>query len=136
MNKELQEKLIEKIAEERAIQEKKMVTVVIFYFLVLLSVQFCVQRFFPFVYTGIIFRTSFLSVLVVTLVLYFFFKKKVLVENNGFKRGIKDVFAEAGIKDFEAKKDELINALEPELINKDRNIEILYKNLKSYSEFV
>ena len=131
MNKELQTKLIEKIAEERAIQEKKMVTVVIFYFLILLSVQFCIQRFFSIVYTGIIFRTSFLSVLVVTLVLYFFFKKKVLVENNGFKKVIKDVFAEAGIEDFEAKKNELINVLEAELMNKDRNIEILYKNLKS-----
>ena len=132
MNKELQPKLIEKIAEERAIQEKKMVTVVIFYFLILLSVKFCIQRFFPIVYTGIIFRTSFLSVLVVTLVLYFFFKKKVLVENNGFKKVIKDVFAEAGIEDFEAKKNELINVLEAELMNKDRNIEILYKNLKSH----
>lgn len=132
MNKELQTKLIEKIAEERAIQEKKMVTVVIFYFLILLSVKFCIQRFFPIVYTGIIFRTSFLSVLVVTLVLYFFFKKKVLVENNGFKKVIKDVFAEAGIEDFEAKKNELINVLEAELMNKDRNIEILYKNLKSH----
>ncbi|MBQ1998066.1 MAG: hypothetical protein II220_01120 [Spirochaetales bacterium] len=132
MNKELQTKLIEKIAEERAIQEKKMVTVVIFYFLILLSVQFCIQRFFPIVYTGIIFRTSFLSVLVVTLVLYFFFKKKVLVENNGFKKVIKDVFAEAGIEYFEVKKNELINALEAELASKDRNIEILYKNLKSY----
>lgn len=132
MNKELQTKLIEKIAEERAIQEKKMVTVVIFYFLILLSVQFCIQRFFSIVYTGIIFRTSFLSVLVVTLVLYFFFKKKVLVENNGFKKVIKDVFAEAGIEDFEAKKNELINVLEAELMNKDRNIEILYKNLKSH----
>ena len=132
MNKELQTKLIEKIAEERAIQEKEMVTVVIFYFLILLSVQFCIQRFFSIVYTGIIFRTSFLSVLVVTLVLYFFFKKKVLVENNGFKKVIKDVFAEAGIEDFEAKKNELINVLEAELMNKDRNIEILYKNLKSH----
>lgn len=132
MNKELQTKLIEKIAEERAIQEKKMVIVVIFYFLILLSVQFCIQRFFPIVYTGIIFRTSFLSVLVVTLVLYFFFKKKVLVENNGFKKIIKDVFAEAEIENFEVKKNELINALEAELASKDRNIEILYKNLKSY----
>lgn len=132
MNKELREKLIEKIAEERAIQEKKMVTVVIFYFLVLLSIQFCVQHFFPLVYTGFIFRTSFLSVLVVTLVLYFFFKKKVLVENNGFKKIIKDVFAEAEIENFEVKKNELINALEAELASKDRNIEILYKNLKSY----
>ncbi len=132
MNKELREKFIEKIAEERAIQEKKMVTVVIFYFLVLLSIQFCVQYFFPLVYTGFIFRTSFLSVLVVTLVLYFFFKKKVLVENNGFKKIIKDVFAEAEIENFEVKKNELINALEAELASKDRNIEILYKNLKSY----
>ena len=132
MNNELREKLIEKIMEERVIQEKKMVMVVVVYFLILLSVQFCVQRFFPLVYTGIIFRISFLSVLVITLALYFFFKKKVLVENNGFKKVIKDVFAEAEIENINTKKNELINTLEVELINKDRNIEILYKNLKSY----
>ena len=50
----------------------------------------------------------------------------------GFKKIIKDVFAEAEIENFDVKKNELINALEAELASKDRNIEILYKNLKSY----
>lgn len=130
---DLQQKLVDKIIEERSVQEKRFVAGVTAYFLILLLIQFCVQRFFPVVYTGVVFRTFFLIVLVATLAIYFFLKKTYLVENKKFKNAIRNVFIETGINedDFIVKKEELIKSIESDFINKDRNIEILYKNLKS-----
>lgn len=132
---ELRKQLIEKIEEERAIQEKRFVTVVIFYFLILLSAQFCVQRFYPVFYKGIIFRSIFLIILAVTLGAYFTLKKTLLLKNNGYKSALKNAFYDAGFtdSDFNIKKDEIIDLLEADAsIIKDRNICILYKNLKSF----
>ncbi|MBO5287761.1 MAG: hypothetical protein J6B11_00055 [Spirochaetales bacterium] len=72
-------------------------------------------------------------VLAATLAIYFFLKKTYLVENKKFKNVIRNVFVETGINedDFIVKKEELIKSIESDFINKDRNIEILYKNLKS-----
>lgn len=130
---DLQQKLVDKIIEERSVQEKRFVAGVTAYFLILLLIQFCVQRFFPVVYTGVVFRTFFLIVLAATLAIYFFLKKTYLVENKKFKNVIRNVFIDAGINedDFIVKKEELIKSIESDFINKDRNIEILYKNLKS-----
>lgn len=130
---DLQQKLVDKIIEERSVQEKRFVAGVTVYFLILLLIQFCVQRFFPVVYTGIVFRTFFLIVLAATLAIYFFLKKTYLVENKKFKNAIRNIFVETGINedDFIVKKEELIKSIESDFINKDRNIEILYKNLKS-----
>lgn len=134
-NEELQQNLIEKIREERTVQEKKFVTVVVFYFLVLLSIQFCVQRFAPAFYKGIIFRSIFLTVLTATLATYFILKKTFLMKNNGYKNVLKNAFYDAGFADadFNVKKSEIINLLETDKsIIRDRNIDILYKNLKSF----
>ena len=130
---DLQQKLVDKIIEERSVQEKRFVAGVTVYFLILLLIQFCVQRFFPVVYTGVVFSTFFLIVLAATLAIYFFLKKTCLVENKKFKNVIRNVFVETGINedDFIVKKEELIKSIESDFINKDRNIEILYKNLKS-----
>lgn len=130
---DLQQKLVDKIIEERSVQEKRFVAGVTVYFLILLLIQFCVQRFFSVVYTGVVFRTFFLIVLAATLAIYFFLKKTYLVENKKFKNVIRNVFIETGINedDFIVKKEELIKSIESDFINKDRNIEILYKNLKS-----
>lgn len=130
---DLQQKLVDKIIEERSVQEKRFVAGVTAYFLILLLIQFCVQRFFPVVYTGVVFRTFFLIVLAATLAIYFFLKKTYLVENKKFKNAIRNIFVETGINedDFIVKKEELIKSIESDFINKDRNIEILYKNLKS-----
>lgn len=132
---ELYKQLIEKIEKERAIQEKRFVTIIIFYFLILLSIQFYVQRFFPAFYKGIIFRSIFLIVLAITLVAYFVLKKTFLLKNNGYKSALKNTFYDAGFTDFDfnVKKNEIIDLLETDTstIN-DRNIDILYKNLKSF----
>lgn len=130
---DLQQKLVDKIIEERSVQEKRFVAGVTVYFLILLLIQFCVQHFFPVVYTGVVFRTFFLIVLAATLAIYFFLKKTYLVENKKFKNAIRNVFIDAGINedDFIVKKEELIKSIESDFMNKDRNIEILYKNLKS-----
>lgn len=130
---DLQQKLVDKIIEERSVQEKRFVAGVTVYFLILLLIQFCVQRFFPVVYTGVVFRTFFLIVLAATLAIYFFLKKTYLVENKKFKNAIRNIFVETGINedDFIVKKEELIKSIESNFMNKDRNIEILYKNLKS-----
>lgn len=134
-NEELRQRLIEKIQEERTIQEKRFVTIVIFYFLVLLSIQFCVQRFFPSFYKGIIFRSIFLIILTATLAAYFVMKKTFLMKNNGYKNAVKNTFNDAGFADsnFNVKKDEIISLLEADTSTiRDRNIDILYKNLKSF----
>ncbi len=134
-NEELRQRLIEKIQEERTIQEKRFVTIVIFYFLVLLSIQFCVQRFFPSFYKGIIFRSIFLIILTATLAAYFVLKKTFLMKNKGYKNAVKNTFNDAGFtdSDFNVKKDEIISLLEADTSTiRDRNIDILYKNLKSF----
>lgn len=134
-NEELRQRLIEKIQEERTIQEKRFVTIVIFYFLVLLSIQFCVQRFFPSFYKGIIFRSIFLIILTATLAAYFVLKKTFLMKNKGYKNAVKNTFNDAGFTDsnFNVKKDEIISLLEADTSTiRDRNIDILYKNLKSF----
>ncbi len=133
-NEELRQVLIEKISQERSVQEKKIVPFVIVYFLVLLSVQFCTQKYFPHIYTGKVFRSIFLTILVITLFAYFLFKKTILIKNQRFKKVIKNTFTDTGITeaDFAARKDEIIKILESDTINKDRNIDILYKNLKSF----
>ena len=66
-NEELRQVLIERIIQERSAQEKKIVSIVIFYFLILLSAQFCTQKYFPHIYTGIVFRSIFLAILIITL---------------------------------------------------------------------
>lgn len=134
-NEELRQRLIEKIQEERTIQEKRFVTIVIFYFLVLLSIQFCVQRFFLSFYKGIIFRSIFLIILTATLAAYFVLKKTFLMKNKGYKNAVKNTFNDAGFtdSDFNVKKDEIISLLEANTSTiRDRNIDILYKNLKSF----
>jgi protein-S-isoprenylcysteine O-methyltransferase Ste14 len=132
-NEELQQTLIERIIQERSAQEKKIVSIVIFYFFILLSVQFCVQKFFPHVYTGVVFRSVFLAILIITLFAYFLFKKTILIRNQRFKNIIKNTFVDMGIteSDFSTRKDEIIKIIEPDITNKDRNICILYENLKS-----
>lgn len=134
-NEELRQQLIEKIEEERAGQEKRFAAAVIFYFLILLSTQFCIQRLFPIFYKGILFRSIFLIILAATLIMYFVLKKTVLMKNNGYKNALKNTFYNAGFTDFDfnVKKDEIIDLLEANTsIIKDRNIDILHKNLKSF----
>lgn len=134
-NEELRQYLIERIEKECTAQEKKFVAVVIFYFLALLSIQFSVQRFAPLFYKGIIFRSIFLAILAATLVAYFILKKTFFIKNKGFKKALKNAFCDAGFSDadFNVKKSEIINLLETDTsIIRDRNIDILYKNLKSF----
>lgn len=96
-NEELRQVLIERIIQERSAQERKIVPFVIFYFFILLSVQFCVQKFFPHVYTGVVFRSIFLAILIITLFAYFLSKKTILIRNQRFKNIIKNTFVDMGL---------------------------------------